>query len=525
MLKFLVYRDGILVSKYPIHHAYLIGSDQNAIRSNISFDSGAIVCEKRESGVAALALQHPIGHCGCMVIRTCLLPERKEPYLLSLELARHRLLLLYQKLEDWAMFDVNQPDHPVIQRIERARHQFIEALCYQNEDLARGDRLATKSLVMAVDASEELSLIHADLLLTRRRTSGGLPKYPVGCGVMLDQHIERVRPELIANIDFFYLPTFWRHLAPEEGGYRWEAMDNWAQWLGRNRMPTIAGPLVGFEPHAVPDWLFIWEHDYDTVRDLIYEHTERVVTRYRNTFAAWNVISGIHVNSHFTFSFDQLMELSRMTTMLVRKIQPAARTLVEICHPFGEYYATNQRSIPPLMYADLLTQSGINFDGIILKLLMGQPVPGRYPRDLMQISTLLDKCLTLGKPITVVVAVPSDVSNTTSSGVTAQRTHILPSNYGYWRNPWSESVQTSWLEATFKIALSKPFVDGVAWYEWMDRPGIELAHSGLVNQDMQPKPTFRQLVAFRKILHTKPRHQPFPSPIVPHQPLGEEGAN
>ena len=45
---------------------------------------------------------------------------------------------------------------------------------------------------------------------------------------------------------------------------------------------------------------------------------------------AWVVVSGLHVNSHFTFSFDQLLDLTRMSTMLVKKIQPNARTLVEI---------------------------------------------------------------------------------------------------------------------------------------------------------------------------------------------------
>ena len=39
--------------------------------------------------------------------------------------------------------------------------------------------------------------------------------------------------------------------------------------------------------------------------------------------------------------------------MAVKKIQPNARVLIEIREPFGEYYANNQRSIPPMMYADL----------------------------------------------------------------------------------------------------------------------------------------------------------------------------
>ena len=111
-------------------------------------------------------------------------------------------------------------------------------------------------------------------------------------------------------------------LAPAEGEYRWETLDNWAQWLLRCRMPVVAGPLVSFEPGAVPDWLFMWEHDFDTVRELIYEHIEQVVKRYRHVVSTWNVVSGLHVNTHFSFTFDQIIFLTRMAAMVVTSADP-----------------------------------------------------------------------------------------------------------------------------------------------------------------------------------------------------------
>ena len=47
-------------------------------------------------------------------------------------------------------------------------------------------------------------------------------------------------------------------------------------------------------------------------------------------------------------------------------------------------------------------------------------------------------------------------------------------NCGYWRKPWSVQVQSHWLEALFKIALSKPHVDSVAWHDLVDHDDIEL---------------------------------------------------
>ncbi len=517
-LTFRVIDEGVLGEGFSTAGAYLVGSDNNPLRGDIAYEGQSITCTKREAGVAALALQQPVCPCGELVIRTCLLPERDEPYLLMLELARSRLLLLYSKLEDWAMFDA-AAQGPIAEAFTRARGLFVQALCHQQQAPDQAERLARESLVAAIDTSEQLSLLHADTLLSRRKASGAMPKYPVGCGVMLDPTNERMRAGLLSNFDFFYLPTPWCALAPDEEGYQWRPMDSWAKWLTQHRVPVLAGPVVCFEPGHVPDWLFIWENDYETIRDLVYEHAERVVTRYRNTVAAWNVISGIHVNNHFNFNFDQIMELSRMTTMLVKNIQPAARALVGITQPFGEYYATNQRSVPPVMYANLLLQSSIRFDGFVIKLLMGQPTRGQHTRDLMQISHLLDQFVGFGKPITLVVAAPSQVPPCPGAQPQAIADHAddpdepdpVATRCGHWRQPWSPQIQSRWLDAVFKIAMSKPFIDAVGWYQCMDQTGLEadLPMAGLVNQDLQPKPAFRKLAAFRQeISNGAPGHHP-----------------
>ena len=182
-------------------------------------------------------------------------------------------MLLYNKLEDWTLFDIGV-DHPVSKRKELAQKLFIEALCQANESPARAERLATDSLIAAIDGTEELALAHSELLLNKRKSTGLVPRYVLGCGVALEQTQERLRGSLASNFDFIYLPTPWKSLAPEEGDYRLGPMDNWLEWASKNRMPVVAGPLVSFEPQVLPDWLFIWEHDYDTVRDVVYEHLE-----------------------------------------------------------------------------------------------------------------------------------------------------------------------------------------------------------------------------------------------------------
>ncbi len=498
MLKFLVFDNGRPADDWPLRNAYLIGSDGSAVRADITTERGAIVCEKRETGPAALCLQHPVGELGALSVQTCLLPERIEPYLLTIELARHRLMVLYSKLEEWAMFDL-EPDHPAMSRGHRAKELFIQSLCLQQDDPAKAYNTAQEALVYAIDATEELALTHSKLLLDRRVATGSLPRAPIGCGVCLNHTQEPLRAGLAGNFDFIQLPMPWRLLAPHEGENRFDITDNWVNWVTQARVPVIAGPLISFDPNNLPDWLYIWEHDYDTTRDMVYEHVERVVNRYKDRVVVWNVISGLHVNSHFTFNFEQLMDLTRMTTMLVKKLQPQAKVLIELRQPFGEYYSKNQRSIPPLMYADLVVQSGINFDAFGLRLAMGQPILGQHTRDLMQVSHLLDQFAIFDKPVHLTFAAPS--GPVTELMIPASETgEPIDPDSGQWRRPWSPQIQSHWLEAMFQIAISKPFVDAVAWQELVDHPDTELPLCGLLDDEFVPKGALRRLIGFRRSL-------------------------
>lgn len=498
MLKFHVYDQGGLAADYPLRNAYMIGTDGNAMRCEVRFENGVILAEKRETGSASLALQHRVGELGELTLQTCLLPDRDEPYLLNLELARHRLMTLFAKLEDWGMFDL-PVDHPVTRRTEKAREAFVQALCLQGDDPARAERLAEQCLSIALDGSEELALAHSELLLARRKSSAAQTRHIVGCGVRLDDQHERLRVGLAANFDYLMLPVPWKALAPEESDYHWTRTDSWAEWALQSRAAIMAGPLVSFDNWTLPDWLYIWEHDYDTIRDLAYEHIERVVGRYRSAVAAWNVVSGLHVNNHFHFNFEQLMDLTRMGLMLVKKLRPQTRALVEIQQPFGEYYSANARSIPPVMYADIVVQSGVAFDGFSIKLIMGQARPGQFTRDLMQVSTLLDQFGGYGKPLYVTLAVPSEPV-TQMMIADPQAPEPVDDNAGFWRRAWTPSVQSHWLEAAFQIVASKPYVEGVAWQQLLDTPEIELPLSGLISEELQPKPAYKRVTAFRRAM-------------------------
>jgi hypothetical protein len=212
----------------------------------------------------------------------------------------------------------------------------------------------------------------------------------------------------------------------------------------------------------------------------------------------WNVVSGIHAHNSFRLSFEQLMELTRMTCLLVKKLAPKSQVLIELTQPWGEYYARNQRTIPPLLYADMAAQSGIKFDAFGVQLLTGVPVDGYYVRDLLQVSELLDEFVSLGKPFRITACqAPSAV---TRDGWDAWRGELDVAGAGQWHSPWSQRLQAEWLQAVFRVGISKPYVESICWRDLADYEGHHVSHGGLCSNKLEAKLAYKELRNFRASL-------------------------
>ena len=492
-MRFDAYIGGKPATGLNLAGAYLVGSDGVPLRADIGFKNGQVVCNKRAQGPAGLSLLWDVSGFGRIMLETTRLPDEDRPYNLNVELARGRLMRIAQKQEDWGLSDLaDVPD--VEPDLGRARDLFIEAL--KAGDPVRSSAAADQSLRLACDASEKLSLYHADAFLTRRRQSGAFTRRTFGCSVDLPSTDDAYRKRLLEAFDFLSVPVIWRRIEPKEQEFNWSQLDAWIEWLTNNRVPIKASPLVAFNEANVPDWLYIWEHDFETVRDLVYDHINRVAERYGNYVQSWEVISGIHAENCFNFNFEQLMELTRMAATLIKQLSPRSTTIVDLIAPWGEYYARNQRTIPPLMYADMAVQSGINFDAFGMQFYFGVARDGMYVRDLMQISAMIDRFALLGKPLHITaLQAPSgtDADQWDAWGGSASVTEG-----GYWHEDWNEDRQAQWLKDFVRIALSKPFVESITWRDLADYEGHYLPHGGLLTRDLTPKKAYKELLRIRK---------------------------
>ncbi len=491
MLSFAIYTNGQLAEKVNLAGAYVVGSDDVPLRAEISFKGGVVSCKKRAAGPAGLALLWEVPGAGTILLETIRVQERDRPYILQVELARGRLMRIQHKLEDWGLLDYEGVPE-LGAKVGQARDRLIDALKCDDPGQAAG--LAEQSLSLSVQASEEISRYHSSVLLSRRKQSGGIPRRLFGCLLQLDYPTESSRKRLAGAFDFVTLPMVWRDIEPSEQNFNWKPLDTWVEALSKGPVPMRGTALLSFSERNVPDWLYIWEHDFDTIRDLAFEHVRRVVNRYGQYIQTWTVASGLHGNNCFTFSFEQLMELTRMTAALTKQLCPRGSAILELIAPWGEYYARNQRTIPPLLYADMALQSGVNFDAFGLQFLFGPALDGMFVRDMFQIAAAIDQFAKLGKPLHITaVQVPSD----TSAGKGDAAGEGSSSDGGSWRQPWNEQVQAEWLQRFTETALSRPFVETISWHSLADHVRQEVPHGGLLRADLAPKAAYKQLLSLR----------------------------
>ncbi len=484
-MDFKVFKDGKAVDNFDVTGAYLFGTDGIAIRkAQIEFTDGCIRCGRPNLDTAGMVLLWPVEGFGKVLLPTTCLPGRERPYCLNVELARGKLMQIVNKCEDWAYFSKDG----LGQKFEEARELFIKAL-NNISDMPTASRLADQALKKAIVFADHLASGHADNMFKNRVISGGFGRGALGVGIDL-QNItnQQYINSLCKLFGYAALPINWANIEKDKGQYDFSEVDKCITALFKKRIALGGGPLLRFDEKYIPQWLLTQKYTFEKIRESAYRFVSETVTRYANRIRTWSVVSGLNCHNHFGFSFEEVLELTRAANMAVKSVDARIRKIVEIENPWGEYYASVAGSIPPLIYMDMVVQSGINFDAFGLRMDLGGDEVGAHTRDMMQISAMLDFLSPIAKPFFISnVSVPTNSPAESGSDTGGQE-------------QWNESAQAKWLEQFFKIVLCKPFVESVIYSNLADSDDRQKARTGLMTKDLQPKKSFVSLKKLRDFI-------------------------
>ncbi len=491
-MRFQVFKNGKVADRFTLSGVYLFGTDGISIRrAKITFKGGFIECRKPNLETAGLALLWPIKGFGKVLLPTTCLPERTRPYNLNVEITRAKLMQIINKREDWSFFNHIEGLEDIS---KEAQDLFIKAI--QNISVPPlASKLADESLKRAIVFSEKLAIRQAELLFDARSEDHGFGRGCLGCRIDPRQignskYVEK----LLELFGFVTIPIKWAQIEHHKGSYDFSTVDACINVLGKKKLAIGAGPLLCFSKEYLPRWLLRSGAGFEKIRETAYQFVSKIAARYSDSVLAWCVISGLNAFNHFGFSFEQVLEMTRAANMAGKAAGERALKIIEISNPWGEYYATTPNTIPPLVYVDMVVQSGINFDALGLAMQFGKNESGMHIRDMMQISAVLDYFGPVAKSLYI-----SDVEVPSQNGAGLHEPEVA----GVWHQEWDQLRQGQWIEQFYKIALSKPFVDTVTYSNLADIEGSTIANSGLLTEQLEPKKSFRTLKKLHGLIFSR----------------------
>lgn len=499
LIRFEIFRNGERVRDFVPVGAMAMGPESVPVPGSVSYSDGLLRIGPVDQATG-VALLWDCGAQGTFHLETTRLPPRIRAYNLNVEIARARLMKILQRVEEWGLLN-HAEGETTLHRLRALQMKFAEALVLDGQP-EEASKIADEVLADCITLGNELSLHLASLTLNRRQSANTFARYMFGCRIDWSQRNQRLKELFVQNFDYAVVPFTWSKIQPREEVFDTTALDEWIDFLFAHRLPIIAGPLIDFSPSAIPDWAFIWEHDFDVLRDLMIDFVRKTVHRYRKHVSVWNVVGGLHSPSISGLSFEQTIELTRLLVAQVKAMLPQARTLVTIRDPFAEHHSKIPPGVPPMLYAETVAQAGVNCDGFGLEICTGVPSCGCYTRDLFQFSAMIDRLSVTGKPVYITSL--SAPSRATPDPSDSSEGTLDPSRAGHFNEPWSPRMQQYFFDSIARIALGKSFLESVTWADLTDTNATSPG-GGLLDDMLQPRPALDALRTLRQTYQRRDR--------------------
>lgn len=486
VMRFRIHPADVVDECPEIYRAYLCGFDGRVFPTRVEIDGTMMSCRRPVSDSGKLHIAWPVPEFGQPVLTTSSLPEREEPYILAVELARGTISELRDQSAGWEMAGMTlprefRPHHAEAQRL------FAKAAAAQDRsELA--SRLAMQAIEEACRASELLTAAYVQqrMAIQRQRSRG--PAAFVGC------RMERMIPSeaeerlFVETFSAASVPIEWRLIEPSEGTYHWELNDSQVQWCERNKLLTYGGPLIDLSPEGLPPWLWQWDRDVLNLQSFLCDFVETAISRYSGYIRNWEVAARANNGGAMTLSEEDRLSLTAKALEVARQIDDELQLLITVDQPWGEYQARGHHRLSPFQFVDALLRSGVGLTRVNLEFGVGYRPRGTGPRSRLAFSRLIDRWSSLGVPLCITLAFPSSAEPDDAAKSDLEVPSTSP-----WKREWSEQSQEEWIDEYLPLFMSKQAVVGVFWSHFSDAGEHHFPHAGVVDASGDAKPAIDTL--------------------------------
>lgn len=415
---------------------------------------------------------------------------------LNYELAKSRIVRNRKrfKLHDKGGW---QPSHELSAFMNLTEEYFADATKAQGDGEKCG-RLSQQALHYAMWASEKIELERAAFDIQR---GGHRADFFIGCDArgyfQMDPDLFLSRfTELFdyATITHYLVSGTYQDFEPEEGRKQFNLRTALCKELRRRNMTVEGRPLFWFYHSTTPDWLR--KKSYDELLKYVEQHAREVVGHYGEEMYAWEVVNEAHDwANELQLKPEQIVEVTRLACEVAKATNPKVHRLINNCCPFAEYVqlkkwgeleAKYPQRTPHQFMKDLVAAK---VDFTIAGLQMYFPY-----RDLADTIILIERYAEFGRPMQLTEVGAS--SGPTKESILAE-TLKLPTEPYIWHRHWDEELQADWLEGLYTLAYSKPYIEAVNWYDFVD------PHAWIKNGGLLRSPKGEKKAAFQRLMNLR----------------------
>ncbi len=488
VMRFLVHTPGRITEEVA-QRIYMTGLDRVPWPTRVQLTSDGFTLERNvnDSGNVHVPWYVP-GH-GQATVSTGSLMERERPYHLEVELARGKVNQVRSQLFEWQSIGLS-PTDLVTEKLREAVQVFSQAATLQHEPTVAAQR-AMQAIDSGMQAAQLLATSFTEQALAARFRQATRLTTHLGA-VLPSSNLDETAGKLVrASFNSAAVNMGWRELEASQGHTNWTVCDAQVQWCLAQNMAVYGGPMVRLDNQGMPDWLYLWEGDFDNILAFLGEHVESAVTRYKGKVQAWLCSARVNCGNVLGLRDVDKQRLAVRTIEVTRKCDPRTPAILVFDQPWAEYMS-HEDVEPPLYFADLLARAGIGLSGIGLEVNLGYHPGGSYPHDMLDFSALIDRWSLLGLPLYVLLTVPSgDQPDALARNAARPLT-------GSAAGACTQATQNQWVNRFIPMLLSKPIVQAVIWNQLLDSQPHEYMHGGLFDAAGSPKSALASLAAQRR---------------------------
>jgi hypothetical protein len=476
--------------------AYIAGIEGIPWAGRVSVGEDSFSIERAIDESGKLSVIWPNREYGASVLATASLKCRDEPYCLPLELARGTLHRVRQRAFDWQRQGMKIPES-YNQAIDAAVNHFIEAILSQSQAPQVACRQAQAAIEMALTASRPLCRAWVTQVLQYRLQQERQLNTLLGIRLDSTDGWQADATVVRKAMNTAVIQPSWHLVQADTEGVSLEFFEEQIRWCKEHNLRIVSGPLVSLQAHAIQQWMHLLG-DFEALYQAACQYVRRVVERFRGQVQIWNVASGLNSPNALGLTDEQVLQLAVGIIQTARRSDAKTPITITIDMPWAEYLGQADNAISPFHFADALLRAELGVSGIALDMNFNYWPGGTLPRDLIDVSDLIDQWSLLGIPLVVSLTAPHQLTSD-------PKAYARYSVVGSWRFPSlatndrteSSPDVASYVLEVFQMLLAKHNVQGIFWNQLADRVRHPYPHAGLIDMLGQPRPLLEGLYQLR----------------------------